>query len=59
MNFNFCKNHSYSIIVTHFIMGENKQSFAATILPEENISTQPITRAMQISEYMLILKSAI
>jgi hypothetical protein len=40
-------------------MGENKQSFAATILPEENISTQPITRAMQISEYVLILKSAI
>jgi hypothetical protein len=41
-------------------MGENKQSFAATILPEENISTQPMsTRAMQISEYVLILKSAI
>jgi hypothetical protein len=40
-------------------MGENKQSFAATILPEGNISTQPITRAMQISEYVLILKSAI
>ncbi|CAK9207329.1 unnamed protein product [Sphagnum jensenii] len=30
-----------------------------TILPEESISTQPITRAMQISEYVLILKSAI
>jgi hypothetical protein len=41
-------------------MGENNQSFAATILPEENISTRPIsTRAMQISEYVLILKSAI
>jgi hypothetical protein len=40
-------------------MGENKQSFAATILPEENFSTQPITRAMQISEYVLILRSAI